>query len=397
MIKIKQTITALLLGLSVNATQAIEFKNAPEFVVPAETSIPNETWRIAERVDFKGTALQDLFLLASESLRLDGKFQDDVWGASAATSFNGTSAGSVRLAAQNSITISGNIEGNLLVAVPNINNATIKLTESSRVKGSTICFGDNVLIEGATSDMTIYANRATIGGHIQGDLLVAARDIVVLNNTKVDGDLRYISGEELLVPSTVHIGGNLSQMPLPVKKGTDMKSRLMRQGYFFLAALLVSLPFLNLCPMYVASAVAAFRMRPWRCLLIGFVAMFIIPFCCITLSASIIGMPLGLILGAWYATVLYLSKFVFALLFGVIIFRWKKPSMQQSTLLATATGLLFIYLLTSIDSIKAPIWLMIMMYGTGALILATFKRVQIVMPTPSAMPSNVSDDSNKNK
>ncbi|MFC1467324.1 hypothetical protein ACFLQY_01340 [Verrucomicrobiota bacterium] len=397
MIKIKQTISALFLGISVCATQAIEFKSTELLTVSTDESVTNEIWHSAQQIDFQGTALQDLFLLSSDQLKLSGEFKEDVWGGATTASFKGNSAGSVRLAAQNSITVEGNVGGNLIAAVPNINRATVKLTENSSIQGAAICFGDNVILEGTTADITIYANKATIGGEIKGNATVVARDIVVLNNTRIAGDLNYLSGEELLVPNSVQVGGQLKQLPIPVKPAADLKNTLVRQGYFFIAAILVTIPFLNLFPNYAANAVAIFRITPWRCLLIGFAALFIIPFCCITLCASIIGMPLGLILGGWYAILLYLSKIVFALVIGVLIFRWKKPPAQKSTVIAAIAGLFVIYVLTSIQFIKTPIWLMIAMYGTGALILATFKKVRLVVPTPPNIPQTLSDDNTETK
>lgn len=397
MIKTKQIMFSLLLGISVCTAQAIEFKKSEQLTVGSEESITNETWHSAQEIDFQGTALQDLFLLSGDQLKLGGAFKDDVWGGAVSAYFDGSSTGSVRLVAQKSVTVAGTVGDNLIAAVPNVSNFTVKLTEDSTVTGSAFCFGDNVILEGTTADITIYANKATIGGHIKGNATVIARDIVVLNNATIDGSLNYISGQEVFVPPSVKIGGELKALPVPVKPGTDWRSSLLRQVYFFLAAILVTIPFLSLFPGYAANAVAIFRITPWRCLLTGFAAMFIIPFVTFTLCASMVGLPLGLIIGSWYAIMIYLSKIVFALIIGVLIFRWKHPPAHKSTLLAAVVGLLVIYVLTSIELIKAPIWLMIMMYGTGALILAIFKRVKVVIPATPHNPQTLSDDDTETK
>lgn len=397
MIKTKYTIAALLLGLSLGSAQGIVFKSTEQLTIAAGETVTNETWHSAQQITFQGEARQDLFLHAADELNLGGDFKNDVWGGALKASFNGTSAGNVRLAAQNSITVDGQIGGNLICLVPNVNRATVKLNENSEIRGSTICFGDNVILEGTTGDITVYANRATLGGQIKGDATIIARDIVVLNHTEIEGNLNYISGDELLVNNTIQIGGELKALPAPVRPGTDLKSRLIRQGYFFIAALLVTIPFLNLFPNYAANAVAIFRISPWRCLLIGFAAMFVIPFCTLTLCASLIGLPLGLIIAGWYAILLYLSKIIFALIIGVLIFRWKQPPARKSTVVAASAGLLVIYLLTCIDFIKGPIWLMIIMYGTGALMLATFKKVRVVIPTPPKVPLAFSDNNPETK
>lgn len=391
MIKMKQIFTVFLLALSIGTAQAIDFKNSEQLLIPADQTVSNEIWHIAQRIEFKGTALNDLFLASSEKLVLSGDFKDDIWGGAVSASFQGNCSDSVRLLAQNSITIDGYIGNNLIAAVPNINNATVKLGTNSNIRGSAICFGDNVILEGQAANLTVYANRATIGGRIEGNLTVIATDIVVLNNTRISGNLNYLSDEELLVNNTVQIGGKITPLPAPIKPGTNWKSILFKQGYFFIAALLVTLPFLNLFPGFATYAVTLFRISPWRCLLIGFAAMFIIPFCCITLCSSLIGLPLGLILAGWYASLLYLSKIVFALIFGALIFRRRQPATPKSPLVAACAGLLIIYLLTSIEFIRAPIWLMIMMYGTGAMILATFKKVRLVIPPPH-IPHPLSDD-----
>ena len=55
-----------------------------------------------------------------------------------------------------------------------------------------LCMGENVIIEGAVSgNVRIIAQRATIGGKIDGDLSVAAQDIVILPGTLLNGNLTY--------------------------------------------------------------------------------------------------------------------------------------------------------------------------------------------------------------
>jgi hypothetical protein len=381
MIKNKTYLSALMLGVSLCAAEAIDFNNSNSLTVSTNTVTTNELWQSADLIDFQGTARQDLFLLADQ-LKLGGTFDDDVWGGAASAQFTGTSKGSVRLAAHKSATIDGQIGQNLIVAVPNLNNSTIRISENSAVTGSAFCFGDNVIFEGTANDLTIYANKITLGGEVTGDVLLVASDIIVMNKAKIGGDLNYISSKELLVHDSVQLGGEIKAVPLPVKPGAGIKQRLITQCYFFVAALLVMLPFLNLCPTYIANAVALFRLKPWRCLLVGFASMFIVPLICATLCGSLIGLPLGLIIGCWYATLIYLSKIVFALIFGVIIFRWKKVPSPRNTVTAAIVGLLLIYLLTIVPFMKGPIWLMTAMYGTGALILATFRRIQFIVPTP---------------
>ena len=334
----KCLIISLIASIFFSATNAQIEVNSSESEIQIEyaTQVTNETWQSAPSIKFNGVALKDQFMCGFEDLEIAGEFRGDLWGASFGVNYIGNSDRNVRFAAFNNVTIEGEIQKNLIAIVPNFNNATIKLTEQSEILGSTFLFGENVIIQGTTGDATIYANKATIGGKISGDLKIVANDIVILNNTQISGDLNYLSATELFAPPSAKIGGEIKAIPAPIVKN---ENGFLTKVYLFFATVLVAIPFFKFFPNYAGISAATFRFHPWRCLITGLISLFAVPIFCISLCASLIGLPLGLIIAAMYGIIVYLSEIIFGLIIGIVIFKHLKFTAPKNAILPGLAGL----------------------------------------------------------
>ena len=80
----------------------------------------------------------------------------------------------------------------------------------------------------------------------------------------------------------------------------------------FVSALILGLLSMRFFPSYHPAAVGTLRERPWSTLGIGFVAAVITSVVCLVLFATVLGIPLALILAAAYLIVLYWGR-IFAI------------------------------------------------------------------------------------
>lgn len=80
----------------------------------------------------------------------------------------------------------------------------------------------------------------------------------------------------------------------------------------FVSTLVLGLLSLRVLPRYHEAAVRLLRERPWVALGVGFVAAALIPVATAILFATILGIPLALILAAAYPIALYWGR-IFAL------------------------------------------------------------------------------------
>ncbi len=356
----------------------IVINNSDESVIIEQsTAITNETWQSAHSIKFDGTAFNDQFMYVLKNLDIAGEFHGNLWGAGYSINYIGNADNNVRFAALNNVILEGEIQKNLIAIVPNVNGATIKLSDQSEVFGSAWLFGDNVILEGKIGDATIHANKVTIGGVISGDLEIIANDIVVLHNAKIDGNIEYRSDNEFFAPSSAQIGGEIRVIPAPI---VEKESPILTNLYLLLAAIIVAVPFLKLFQNYAGLSAAAFRFHPWRCLFTGLIAMFVVPIFSISLCSSFIGLPLGLIILAIYIILAYLSKILLALIIGLIFFRQLKLKAPKNAELPCILGLLIFFVIDMVPFLSGPINFAVLLYGSGALILALFNKMKIVIP-----------------
>jgi len=375
--KTKKTIL-LLPFLLVLQAQALNFFATNTYTVAKGETVADEQWVYAIDTTVDGTAKSDLFLMAGNRLALGGEFEQSVWGLGGGVTLTGIARQSVRLSGK-TIQADGQIDGNLMAL-----GDTIHVATNSIVKGDIKLLGNSIVLEGTTKgNVSITASRiATISGTINGNLTVVAPEIILQNDTRIGGDLTYTSSKEL-VPAAEIVAGNLHRTAPPAPpsfSGKHLLSRLM----WFLAALMVGIPFITLFPMTTAMASQLVHASPWRCLWVGALCAMLLPILGTMSIFSFLGIPLGLlILGTW-GFLVYTSRIVMGLVIGTLILR-RKNTTPGGVLLSMAIGLAIIYLATAIPSIAWSVQTVVVSMGMGALLLGLFQKRRLIIQVPEEL------------
>ncbi|NLX25713.1 MAG: hypothetical protein GXY61_07110 [Lentisphaerae bacterium] len=358
---------SVLFALSFHAFGLIQ---TPEYRTETNQTVTAETWVLCTSAAPQGTFKNDLFIGAANQLTLDGTYEGNVWAGSAASTvtLNGVCKRNVRLAGSD-VHINGIVEGNLTVSAL----YSITIGTNALIKGSVQLHCLNSIIqEGTIGGPAVFnsAKSVTINGPIMGDTNVNAPEIVLARNARIEGNLTYQSSRDLF-PATGIISGKLKRVLPPSPYSLE---RAGRHAIAFFAAFLVGLPFLSLFPTTTALSTLLIRKSPLKCILVGFVALFALPFLGMISISSAFGLPLGaLILISWGALI-YLSRIVVGLIIGTVILRSGNASAGR-LLLSLLLGLAVIYTLTFIPSTigliaqMAVIWI-----GSGALLLTLSQR-----------------------
>jgi hypothetical protein len=97
---------------------------------------------------------------------------------------------------------------------------------------------------------------------------------------------------------------------------------------------------------------------------------------------TVVGIPLGLLLGALYLAMLYLSHIVIALWLGHLILRAPGPQSFGRVLAALAVGLFILYFLAALPGFGALLMLPVLAMGSGTLLLAFTRRPVLPLPPP---------------
>lgn len=354
------------------STPAIDFVQTNQFTVAENSVLRAETWVSAQQLQVDGSVSNDLFATAPE-MTLNGRFGGDVWCAGDAVTASGLFHNSTRILARTA-QIRGTHYGSVIAAA-----TTVKTDRTALLYGDLLCMGENVILEGSVSGSTrVLAQRVTLGGQFNGNLTVAAQEIVVLPGTLINGNFTYTAPEELSLPASVRIGGTLNRtFEAPAARGL-LKQNLAGHFLFGLAALVTGLVFCGLFPRYAGTSVQALRSSPGLCSLIGFAALVMMPLAAFLMLFTLIGFPLSMLLLLFYLILLYLSKIITALWIGSLLLRRSEFSKRRAggPLLV---GLLLLYALTAFTAVSFPVNLLIIILGLGALLAGLFKKPVLII------------------
>jgi cytoskeletal protein CcmA (bactofilin family) len=368
----------LLFAIVIEAS-AVGFISTNEYRVAAGETVTDEQWVLADTAETEGLHKNDLFIGGGTSLTLNGIYEGNVWGlARGDTILGGRCERNVRLAGK-TVRIDGAVEGNLMAMAE-----TIIVTTNAVVGGNAKLVGTSIIQEGRIAgDASITAARvATLGGTIGGRAEVYAPDILFSRGAAVRGDLTYAADKELLPPEGM-VGGRLARV-VPERPPLFSADRLISQAMWFFAAFLVGVPFIAFFPMTTAMAAQLTKNAPWKCLLTGFLAFIALPVTGFMCVFSIIGLPLGTLILALWAAMLYLSRIIVGLVLGTLILRSAGTSIGR-VLLAMATGLAIIYFTAMVPAIGLSIQIAVAWMGMGALILALLQKRRMIIQVPDEL------------
>ena len=359
--------------------RAAEFISTNVFQTATNEVSRNEQWISADLITLDGTHENDLFLLGGKSIVLNGAYEGNIWGLGGQSVFlGGRGERNIRLAGIN-VRIDGETDGNVMVMAD-----TAVFGTNAVVSGNVMVLANTIVQEGIIQgDAKLYSSRIlTFGGTIKGDTEAASREIIFMRNARLEGNLLYNSPKEL-VPAEGVVAGDLERKIIK-SPPVFTTARFASMALWFVAALLVGIPFITLFPMSTAMSTQLIRKSPWKCLLIGFVAywgMIVAWFTCIT---TVVGVPLGLLVFAAWGSLAYLGHIIVALSFGTLMLKSIGQSIGK-VILSMVAGLLLLYLLAVIPS---PLWLfqhIIAWFGMGALILAMIEKRRLIIQVPQQL------------
>ncbi len=351
-----------------------EFVQREEFISGPGETLRNEMWISAGKAQFDGTAEEDLFVLAS-TVDLHGKFSGAVWSIGDQIIAGGNFTETLRVAGRTAA-VSGALKKSLTAV-----GSSVLIEPTATIEKNVLCYGENVIIKGTIGgNVKIFANRVTVGGKISGDITIAAKDIVVLHDAVLGGNLHYTAPHELILSSSVHLAGNLNRTfspPAPL-----FRHDLLSHSIYFLAALLTGILFYALFPHYTVTSVHLLRSSRTKCMLAGVAALTGIPLIIFALLFSLIGFSPGLLLAAFYGILFYLSRIIVALWIGIAVLRRNEMS-RRKIIAPLAAGLAVFYALTAVIPIAGIVIIVAAVFGLGALTLALFKQPVFVIRRPA--------------
>lgn len=254
--------------------------------------------------------------------------------------------------------IAGTVEGDLYVA-----GGTV--TIMGTVTKDVVVVGGTLIITGKVGeDLRILGGNVTVGGTVGGELALAGGNINVMPGTMISGGAYVgagtinmngsvgknlvIAGGEIALNSTLKVGGNFdyySQKEAKIDAGAkisgittfhqqEMKNKpaVGRNGFMGMFAFMTIWGLLGLAGAVILACLlfylwkeeskemieAAFE-KPGKSLLRGFIIFFILPIAAIVCLITVVGLPLGFLIGFSFAVLVILGAAATGLLWAALI------------------------------------------------------------------------------
>jgi len=333
--------------------------------VPASQVVNGDYFAFGGSVEIAGTINGDLYASGGQVV-IDGTVNGDVLVAGGRVSLSGTVSQDVR-AAGGQVTISGNVGRNLTVA-----GGQVELAPSSVVRGGLVAAAGNVdLSAPVTGAVKVAAGTLMVANRVGGNVDAAVGTLRIASRADIQGDVNYWSRREASVSEGARIGGKI------VRNVPPKRPRLFPAVFFawlgfvsinFLSTLILGLLSVRFLPRFHQSVVTTLKERPWSSLGIGFFAAVVLPVVCGLLFATVVAIPLALILLTAFFILLYWARIYAIGRIGEAVLGRLRPNSGRVS--AFVLGLFIYYPLAVIPFIGWLVVPLVMLFGFGAELIA---------------------------
>ena len=345
-------------------------------IVPAGETIHNDLIATGPSVRVDGTVEGDLIAF-TRSLTVTGHVTGDVIGFAGETLIDGTVDGNLRVGTHG-LTVQG-IVGKNVSAFSN----SIDLGSKGSIGGELIAMAAQMDLDGkVTRDLLGLAGRSDLEGLIGGQAWIRGGVLTVASTADIRGPATFVGPNQ----PTVDAGAKLAS-PIRTEITQEIRrnrrsalGRVVRAIFGYGAALLVGVLLVVALPGFFRKTL---REAEGIGLPIGIGALTLVSGAFLAVLAVLLlllGVGAGVAGMMAYAPILYLSQvFVGAWLGNKIL---RKPANNTGMVIGQlALGLLILRLVGLIPVVGVLMWIVVVLWGTGAMLMAFYR-----MSRPEAAP-----------
>lgn len=281
-------------------------------------------------------------------------------------------------AAGGSVSLSSAVGDDAVVA-----GGRVHLTRTASVGGRAWLAGGEVVIDGRVAGALRAAGSTlvlagTVGGHAE----LAGETVELRPGAHVAGDLVYRSPSEARIPPDARVDGEIRHLPFgapAIAPAARTAGRLVALTAIAVTGFVLYLVF----PQFAMAAARTLGTAPWRALALGFASLVAIPVLVLLLLVSVIGIPLALALLAVYLIMLLAGFLIGVLYLGDLGLTRLAPGRAGSRLgvaAALVLALAVLWLVQLIPVLGGLVTFLILLFGTGALLLGVYQRYGTARP-----------------
>ena len=345
-----------------------------------------------ENIDVKST-LTDMGFFAAKDLKIEVQSEDDIFAVGRDVTISNTMADHL-IAAGSDITMSGIDLKDLIIAGGSVDLVQGRLGDDIvaavgdldielgfTIAGSAMLAGETLNISTPIGgDLRAAAETLFLNANVAGNAQLYGEDIVIGPNVRIEGDLRYRADKFKMDPKAVIVGTvtKLEDDDRPdefEKWGGKAAAVIAVFAFAFtLGVIILVCVSTAVFPGLMNSASTMIREKPLATVGIGFLVVFAGPVLLGLLFASVLGIPLALLIGAFYlvaAPLAFAASAYFLGMRGREMIRKEKDDTPdlKARMLWPLLAVLALFIVGLIPLIGALIWFIAYVFGMGAVVV----------------------------
>jgi cytoskeletal protein CcmA (bactofilin family) len=349
------------------AASAQDVRKADAVEIPSGETVKGDLFVFCHRARIDGTVDGDVFLFTQDA-SVGGHVTGDVIAFAQSVRITGVVDGNIRSFANN-VTVTGTVTRNVLAF-----NELVNVDPTGKIGGSLTTFTQSLNLDGQVGrNILTFVGHGTISGTVDGRIDAKGDQLRINGSAKVGGPIRF-EGEN---PPDVASGAKLVS-PVQYTK-MEHKPKYEEGGYYIwqviwaAAFVLFGLVLFQLMPAFSAEAVnnvehygASFGL--------GVLVFFGVPIAALIACATVVGLFVGIsAFFVWYATLYYAQIIV-----GALVGQWLLGRTREAWPLIgrMVVGVIIVRLCTTVPHIGGWVKFGVMLWGTGAISLALYRRFQ---------------------
>jgi len=334
-----------------------------------------------------GQTVDGTVVFSGDVIRIDGTVEGTAFAFGKNVQVNGTINGDLIVVSQD-IQINGTVKGNIYSAGQNLTigaktnwdaflaGQNIKITKDAVIGRDLFIGGATISHEGTVQRrFSAGGSDISVSGVVGQDAVLDADKINILSGANIKGNLHFTSANKANIAAGSAVEGKTDwvyKQPQQAQQKTFMDS----WGGILLSlasALLVWLIVRLWRPEFWNKNSKAIIEQPFKTLGIGALSLIVMPLIAILLMITVVGIPVGFILGIAYGVAIYLSKIVVASAFGYWMSKRYKWTSILKGVWPVLIALVILAVFTHLPYVAFLAGLLIVLAGLGALVAANIR------------------------
>ncbi|MCA9344417.1 polymer-forming cytoskeletal protein [Candidatus Saccharibacteria bacterium] len=358
----------LILGSVVFTTTsgfAQSFRSGDNITVAQSETVDSALFAGGRNIDIAGRVNGDVYC-AGMNVTVSGTVKGDVFCAAQTLRVSGVIEGSVKLAGQSVILSSPTVDK------VGIAGQTVTIDRETEISQDVMLAGQDLSVNGVVGrDLAVAGQNVSIGNLVKRNVSGNVERLTLTSDAQVDGNIEYTSNNDLVEQQGASVQGNTTREQPKENQKENIPFKPIGMLYILFAMLIISLVLVLLFPRLFNKTNERISILPGKTALIGVAGIFLSPIVIGLLAATIVGIPLAILMFLAWIIVLFLSGPTLAYTIGKKV--WKSATSPMLIMLVGSLLLVVLYVIPIIGFFAV---LTAGILGTGAILSEMFNLAE---------------------